>query len=104
MSDTNTIKLKGYVVWEHYSWEDKPHFNWRLNKPSGEQSTHVKRVLVGESEIEVEIPVNFDPRPGMVAALEDEKRELQAKFTARITEINAQISNLQAIEFVGGAS
>ena len=52
--------------------------------------------LVGE-------PARFDVfdkrRHGMVEALQAKKRALQAEFTKRVTEIEREISELQALEF-----
>ena len=56
--------------------------------------TYVKPV-----EIEVEVPENFDPRPGKIAALQAEEEELRAAFAARVTEIQREISKLQAITY-----
>jgi hypothetical protein len=48
--------------------------------------------------IEFDLPEDFDPRSKQVEALEKERTKLQAAFQARITEINAQIQSLLAIE------
>jgi hypothetical protein len=53
--------------------------------------------LVGPVEVEVEVPDDFDARPAKIAALEAEKQKLRAAFAARVTEIEREISQLQAI-------
>jgi hypothetical protein len=58
-----------------------------------------RRFFVSEQTVEVEVPDNFDPRAKQIAALEERKREMTAKFQAAVTEINRRISELQAIEF-----
>lgn len=56
------------------------------------------QVVVQEHSFEVEVPDNFDPREGLVANLEREKRRISAEFQAKVTQINAQIQSLLAIE------
>ena len=50
-------------------------------------------------DVEVDIPDDFDPRPQQIKALEEKQRAAGAAFSALTTEINRQISELQAIEF-----
>jgi hypothetical protein len=57
------------------------------------------RVFVSEQMIEVDIPENWDPVPGQVAALEAEKRTALAEYQQRVEQINKQLSKLQAIEY-----
>ncbi len=56
------------------------------------------RIFVGTAEVTFEVPDDFDPRPAQVKALEAKRREIEAQFAAAVTEINRQISQLQAIE------
>jgi hypothetical protein len=53
----------------------------------------------GTFEVNYEPPKGFDPRAGAVAALEAEKKRVQAEFQNRITEIEAQINKFTALEF-----
>ena len=55
---------------------------------------------VGPVTVEVEVPDNFDPRAAQVKALQEEERKVRAAFAAKITEIQARINELQAIEMV----
>lgn len=55
-------------------------------------------VKVSDHQFTLEVPDDFDPRAGYVANLEREKERLSAEFQARVTEINAQIQSLLAIE------
>lgn len=50
-------------------------------------------------EVEVEIPDNFDPRPGQIAALEAQKASIRAEFAAKVKEIDDAIANMQALEY-----
>lgn len=56
-------------------------------------------VVIGEQQFTVEIPDDFDPIPGQVAALEEKKREALAEYQRTIAEINDLLSKLQAIGF-----
>lgn len=55
-------------------------------------------VFIGEQEIEVEIPDDFDFRPGLVESLEREKKAVMAEFGKRVAELDAKIQKLLAIE------
>ena len=54
--------------------------------------------IIGQTELTYTIPVDFDPVPPMVAAIEAKKAELTAEFTAAVMKLNKQLSELQAIE------
>lgn len=88
------VTRKGYLVWANEPWQREPEFYWREYKPSGS----AERVCVGEMSITMDIPDDFDPRLAQVAALEAQKRELQAKFSAAVTELNRKINELMALE------
>lgn len=88
------LTLTGHIYATKYSWSDELRFSF----DQGDRTSWDKdAVPVQPHEITVEIPDNFDARPGLVANLEREKAELQAKFQARITEINGQIQSLLAL-------
>lgn len=55
-------------------------------------------VYVGEQEVAVDIPDGFDIRSGLLENLEAEKKKAAAEYQKRVTEINAQIQSLLAIE------
>lgn len=76
-------------------WEEKWHLTWRDWKRE-ESATFI---CIGEHTISAEIPADFDQRSKKIAALEEQKRELQAKFQAALTEITRRISELQAISY-----
>lgn len=60
--------------------------------------TEGEYIAVCPYTIEFDLPADFDPRAKQIEALEIERTKLQAAFQARITEINAQIQSLLAIE------
>ena len=57
------------------------------------------RAHVNEQEIEIEVPDDFDPRAQQIAALEAQKQKVMADFQKSVTDINSQISKLQALEY-----
>ena len=44
-----------------------------------------------------DIPDDFDPRPGFVEQLKQEKEKLRAEFSKRVMEIDEKINSLLAI-------
>ena len=83
--------MKGYIVCSE-TWDDKLEFDFFSFEPtSGLYS------IVMEHSFEVEIPDDFDPRPGKIAALKAEKEKLQAEFAKRVMEIDEKINRLLAI-------
>jgi hypothetical protein len=65
-------------------------------KPSAEYSPDT--VVVREHSFEVDVDDKFDPRPGLVANLEEQKRLARAEFAKKVKEIDEQIQSLLAIE------
>jgi hypothetical protein len=57
------------------------------------------RTYIGPREVEVDVPEDYDPRAQQIAALEKHKQKVMADFQKTVTEINARISNLQALEY-----
>jgi hypothetical protein len=88
------VTIKGYITCQQYAWDDKPTFSFYGFDPTGYDSSTVK---VMEHEFEVEVPDNFDPRPGQVAALEAKKEEMRAEFSKRVKDIDDKINSLMAI-------
>jgi hypothetical protein len=91
--------IKGHIFWQMTKYLKEPHIGfieydirqWRTEDLDG-------RVHIAEHSFEVDVPDNFDPRPGMLANLEAEKQQVRAEFARRITELDRQISQLMAIE------
>jgi hypothetical protein len=88
------ITIKGFITCQQYAWDTKPTFSFYGFDPTGYDPSTVK---VMEHEFEVEVPDNFDPRPGQVAGLKAKKEEIQAQFAAKVKEIDDQINSLLAI-------
>lgn len=84
--------ITGYIVATQYPWESKPSFTFQWYEPKQEDT-----VVVRAHSFEVDVPDNFDMRPGLVANLERERQKLREEFGLRIVEIEKQISELTAI-------
>ena len=96
---TKTITHEGFIVFDvmkarHPSIWPTP-FDWVSYNPGSDSDS----VVIRPHSITFDVPEDFDPRKPMVDALEARKRKLQAEFTASITAINRQISELTAIEY-----
>jgi len=77
------IKIMAHVHYQKYAWQEKGEY--RL--ASFKLDDSAERTYVGEQEIEIEVPDNYDPRAQQIAALE-----------ARVMEINERIGKLLALE------
>jgi hypothetical protein len=53
---------------------------------------------VGPVEVEVEVPDSFDMRAAKVKAKQDELTKVRAEFTARVTQLQRELNELQALE------
>lgn len=89
------VKVKAHIHYLKWSWEDKGEFE--VFSVKLDDDNH--RTYVGEQEIEIEVPDDYDPRAQQIAALEKQKQKVMADYQKRVTEINERISNLQALEF-----
>ena len=74
--------IKGHITHTKYAWDDKPTFSFYTFDASDEHTVNVM-----EHEFEIEVPDDFDPRPGKIAALK-EKKEKEPKKKLTIEAIN----------------
>ena len=88
------VKTTINIFYTQYSWEEKGNYEVLSFKP--EDTEH--RTYVGEQEIEIEVPDEYDPRAQKIDALQAQKLKIMADYQKTVTEINARISKLQAIE------
>ena len=87
------VEIKGGIYRCQLPYNIEPYYSF-----FGFDASDEDRVKVIDHTIELDIPDDFDPRPGMVAALEKQKKAAMAEFQARITEIDGRIQSLLAIE------
>jgi arylsulfatase A-like enzyme len=91
--------INGHIYWQQNKYMRAPKIRFdEYDMRKWDADALDGRVHVAEYSFEVEVPDDFDPRPQMVATLEAEKRQLRAEFAAKVTEIDAQIQKLLAIE------
>ena len=90
------IRIDGYITYTKYSWEDKPEYNFYTFDPTD----HIggETVVLMKHSFYVEVPDNFDPRPGQIAALKAKREKAQADFSKTVMEIDARINELLALE------
>ena len=89
------IKTTVHVHYNKYSWEDNGIFQVYSFKM--DDCDH--RTYVGEQEIEIDVPDNYDPRAQQIAALEKHKQKVMADYCKMVNDINERISKLQALEY-----
>ena len=89
------VKTTIHIHFSQWSWETEGQYQVFSCKLQDEEH----RTYVGEQEIEIEVPDNYDPRAQKIAALEQHKQKVMADYQKTLTEINTRISQLQAIEF-----
>ena len=84
-----------HLYYTKYHWDDEGYFE--LYPFKADDNEH--RSYIGERQVEIEVPDNYDPRAQQIVALEKKKQQVMADYQKTVTEINARISNLQALEY-----
>ena len=88
------IKTIAHVHYQKYAWQEKGEY--RL--ASFKLDDTAERTYVGEQEIDVDIPDDYDPRAQQIAALEALKQKVMADYQKSVMEINDRINKLLALE------
>ena len=88
------IKTMAHIHLQKYSWEEKGEYRLASFKLDDNEN----RTYVGEQEIEIEVPDNYDPRAQQIAALEALKQKVMADYHKSVMEINDRIGKLLALE------
>ena len=89
------IKLTAHIHHVKYEWDEEGTYQLWFAKLADDDS----RTYIGEQEVEVEVPDNYDPRPKQIAALEKQRQKVMADYQKTVTDINEKISKLQALEY-----
>ena len=89
------VKITAHIYFSQFSFEKTGKYFVMYTKM--EDSEY--QIYVGEQEIEIEVPDNFDPRAQKIAALEKQKVRVMADYQKTVDQINDRISKLQAIEY-----
>jgi hypothetical protein len=89
--------IKGFLQWNKDSWRDTGSFE--INKYEFKTSENSTYATVRPIEIEVDVPDDFDPTPGVIADLQEQKRLLRLKLAAELADLDDRISKLSALTF-----
>ena len=90
------VKLTGHVAYVKYSWETEGKYVLMAAPVTWADPAYTN---VGVStEVEVDIPDEFNPKLMQLESLHKQKQELIKKFDETVARVNKQISELQAIE------
>ncbi len=89
------VKVTAHIFYSQYSWEAKGEYIVFYAKIDDNDN----RTYVGEQEIEIEVPDNYDPRAQKILALEKQKQKAMVDYQNTVNQINERISKLQAIEY-----
>jgi hypothetical protein len=87
--------ITAHLHYRKYSFDEQGTFELFSLKLSDSDG----RTYVGPREVEVDVPEDYDPRAQQIAALEKQKQKVMADYQNTVTQINARISNLQALEY-----
>ena len=93
------VKVTAHIHYEQHPWENQGSYSILSFKAGDTEG----RTYVGEQEIEIEVPDDYDPRAQKIAALEKHKQKVMADYHKTVTEINDRISKLQALEYTDAA-
>ena len=89
------VKTTIHIYYNQFSWQEEGDYTvFSCKLDDNEHRTHV-----GDQEIEIEVPDNYDPTAQKLAALQKEKEKAQEEFARKVANINERISKLQALEF-----
>lgn len=89
------VKTTAHIHYLKLDWEAEGRFDILSFKADDD----IYRTYVGEQEIEIEVPENYDPRAQKIVALEKQKQKVMAEYQKTVTEINERINKLQALEY-----
>ena len=89
------IKLTAHIHYRKYHWDEKGEYQiLYVALPDDETLTYI-----GEQEVEIEVPDNYDPRSQQIAALQRQRGKAMADYQKTVDSINERISKLQALEY-----
>ena len=89
------VTINGFVTCIKYSWEKHNRYSFSVYEPTDDDPYSV---IVMPHSFEIEVPDNFSPVLGQVAALNAQKERLNKEFADSVMKINQQINSLLAIE------
>jgi len=95
-----TITLNGWIHCKPASlWDDHAVDGYEFKFWRWDDMKNAGYAMVTPHVMTFEIPDNFNPNGQFVEALEAKKKEIQAEFQKRITDIQEEINKLTAISY-----
>lgn len=91
---THTFKMHLYQIKFEYMTEPQ----WYLADSEGLGKESPDWIYIGPREIELDVPGFADMRDHQIKKLREEEKKARADFQERITQIQARINNLLALE------
>lgn len=90
-----TITRKVYLCAWHFSHHKPGEFSWSVMDWKPDHGTQM--LGCWERTVTLELPADFEPHAAQVAALQAQREKAAQDFAARVKEIDAALSKLQAI-------
>lgn len=88
------VTIEGHIFYLKHQWESKGEFMFS----STGMDQFPEYIKVMPHSFTVEIPEDFGPVPGQVAAIKKQQQELKAAFAKRMMELEDDLSKLLCIE------
>ena len=88
------IKTTIHIYYAKYSWEEIGEYQVLYAKLNDDEH----RTYIGEQEILLEIPDDYDPTAQKLSVLQKQKEKAHQEFSEKVAKINERISKLQALE------
>ena len=89
------VKTTVHIHYFKFDWDAEGRFEVLSFKADDDNY----RTYIGQQEIEIEVPDDYDPRAQQIAALEKQKQKVMADYQKTVTGINDRINKLQALEY-----
>jgi hypothetical protein len=89
------VKTTVHIHYFKFDWDAEGRFEVLSFKADDDNY----RTYIGQQEIEIEVPDDYDPRAQQIVALEKQKQKVMADYQKTVTEINNRINKLQALEY-----
>ena len=89
------VKTTVHIHYFKFDWDAEGKFEVLSFKADDDNY----RTYIGQQEIEIEVPDDYDPRAQQIVALEKQKQKVMADYQKTVTGINDRINKLQALEY-----
>jgi hypothetical protein len=90
----HTVSGTLYLYTPGRLYSEKPVYHFNTGELTSESFTKIV-----DHSFDIEIPEDFDPIPGQLAALNEKKRLLRLKLAQELADLDDRISKLSALTF-----